>query len=120
METNARNFDASKLKRKKITADIIKLSDLEVGNSVMGIYKSTSERPWLDKETGEEKTITQVHFENPANGERFLVFADAGFKNALSSAGVEENDMIEAVKLEQVALANGRRVNQYDIFQLTH
>lgn len=105
--------------RKKVTAKIIKLADLKPGQKIMGRYTNHNTRPWLDKETGEEKEINQFHFENPENGERFLVFADAGFVNAMSSAAVEKGDLIEAEKLEMVDLGGGRRVNQYDIFQLT-
>lgn len=114
-----KTFNPSTAARKKITADIVKLSTLNVGASIVGIYKSVSEREWLNKETGAIEIITQFHFENAETGERFVVFGDSGFKNAMAAAAVEPNDWIEVQKLEQVSLSGGRRVNQYDIFQLT-
>lgn len=118
-KSTAAKFNAANLKRKKITAEIVKLSEMDAGDSITGIYKGQSKRPWTDKSTGEVKEITQVLFENPENQERYNVFADAGFLNALSAAGVKENTLIEVVKLEMVDLGGGRRVNQYDIFELT-
>lgn len=101
--------------RKKISAEIIKLSDLEVGAEIEGKFMGTNERPWLDKQTGEEKVITQGLFERE-NGERFVVFMDSGAKNAVSAAGVAKGDYIVLQKLEMKDLPGGRRVNQYDVF----
>lgn len=108
------------LKRQKITAEILKLSDLEVGSKVVGRYLGQATRPWLDKKTGEEKVITQCFFENIDTNARFTVFADAGFKNAMVTSGVRDNTMLEVVKLEPLVLDANRTVNQYDIFELTH
>jgi hypothetical protein len=104
--------------RKKLTAKIMKCADLEVGQEVAGIYNGDSERPWLDTKTGEEKMIPQYHFEDPTTRERFVLFGDAGLKNAMSASGVQKGDKIAVQKLEMVELPGGRRVNQYDIFQL--
>lgn len=103
---------------KKVTAKIIKTADLNPGDTIRGKYIGFSERPWLDKETGEEKTIPQYTFEDLENAERFVVMGDAGFKNAMIGASVEPNEVIEIEKHEQVDLGGGKRVNQYDIYQL--
>lgn len=107
------------IQRRKLNARIVKLSDLEPGEKVVGKYLGQSERPWLDKETGEEKIITQFLFEESGSDARFMVFGDAGFKNTFSSAGVTKDDVIEIEKLEMKDLGGGRRVNQYDIYQLS-
>lgn len=104
---------------KKITAEIVKLSDFDAGHTVQGKYITKTERPWTDKSTGEEKIIPVFVFENQ-NGERFNIFGDAGLVNAMSGAAVKENQWIEIEKLDQVDLGGGKRVNQYDIFELTN
>lgn len=101
--------------RKKISTEIVKLSDLEVGEEIEGTFLGNTDRPWLDRQTGEEKTITQALFEK-ADGSRFMAFLDAGAKNALSSSGVTKGDYIVLQKLEMKDLGGGRRVNQYDVF----
>ena len=103
---------------KKVTAKIVKTADLKPGETIRGKYVGFSERPWLNKETGEEKTIPQYTFEDLETTERFVVMGDAGFKNAMISAAIEANDIIEVEKHPQVDLGGGKRVNQYDIFQL--
>lgn len=106
------------LKRsKKITAEIVKFSDYDAGHSVKGKYLTRTERPWLDKETGAEKIIPVFVFENE-KGERFNIFGDAGLVNAMTGAAVKENQWIEIEKGEQVDLGGGKRVNQYDIYEL--
>ena len=104
---------------KKITAEIVKLSDFDAGHTVQGKYITKTERPWIDRTTGEEKIIPVFVFENQ-NGERFNIFGDAGLVNAMSGAAVKENQWIEIEKLDQVDLGGGKRVNQYDIFELTN
>jgi len=103
----------------KITAKIQKTADMKVGEVFRGKYVSFTERPWLDKTTGEEKIIPQYNFEDLENGERLVLLGDAGLKNAMISAAVEPGDRIEIEKHEQVELTAGRRANQYDIYQLS-
>lgn len=105
--------------RKKVTAKIMKTADMDVGAKFVGKFISQTERPWLDKTTGEEKMIPQFNFSDLESGERVVLLGDAGLKNAITSAAVEPNDVIEIEKLEQVELTGGRRANQYDVFQLT-
>ena len=103
--------------RKKITAKILKMAELAEGQTVIGLYKGQSERPWFDAQKGEEVMIPQFHFEDN-NGVRFNVFGDAGLKNAIASANVKEGMTIEIEKCAQVDLGNGRRVNNCEIYEL--
>ena len=111
----ASTSDTPARSRKKISAEIIKLSELKTGEEIEGTFLGTSDRPWLDRQTGEEKIITQGLFEK-VTGERFVAFMDAGAKNAVTGAGGKEGDYIILQKLEMKPMANGRRVNQYDVF----
>lgn len=104
---------------KRITAEIVKLSDFDAGYTIQGKYITRTERPWVDKNSGEEKIIPVFVFENQ-KGERFTVFGDAGLVNAMSGAAVKENQWIEIEKLDQVDLGGGKRVNSYDIYALEH
>ena len=101
---------------KKISTDIIKLSDLDVGARVEGTFVGKTTGPWTDKMTGEISELTRVFFQRE-NGSKFLVFEDAGLRNAMANAMVKEGDFIVIEKMEQVDIGNGRRSNQYDIFQ---
>lgn len=108
--------------RKKLNAEIKKTADMKPGDTFSGKYIDFNERPWnqVDKETGEieTKAIPQFIFEN-AGGERVILMGDAGLKNCMANAGVTKGDTIEIVKMGMQDLGGGRRVNQYDIFQLT-
>lgn len=121
--TEVQNTEAKKgpvsFLRKKVTALIKKSSDMNPGDTFQGKFISQTERPWVDKTTGEEKIIPQFNFSDLTTGERVVMLGDAGLKNAMTSAAVEAGDVIEIQKLEQVELGGGRRANQYDIFQLT-
>lgn len=111
--------------RKKVTAKIMKTADMKPGDTFRGKFVSQTERPWVDKTTGEEKIIPQFNFDSidmvdeAGNPDRIVLLGDAGLKNAMVSAAVEPGDVIEIEKHEQVDLGGGRRANQYDIFQLT-
>ncbi len=118
MGKNTSTTNTTTENRKKLTAKIMKCADLEVGQEVSGTFTGDSERPWMDKESGEEKMIPQYHFEDPTTKERFVLFGDAGLRNAMTSAGVQKGDKIAIQKLDKVDLGGGRRVNQYDIYQL--
>ena len=106
--------------RRKITAAIIKSADLNPGDSVKGVFLGAGEREWVDKANGGEvKMIPTFFFQtSPTDQSRFTLFGDAGLKNAITSANVQENAYIEIEKQEQVDLGSGKRVNNYDIFQL--
>lgn len=104
-------------RKQKINADILKFSDFEPGHTFQGKLLSRSTKPWTDKETGELKDIPVFHFET-ADKSRVNVFGDSGLVNAITGANVQEGQWIEIEKLEQVKLANGRKVNQYDIYEL--
>ena len=110
------------LLRKKLNAEIRKTADMKEGDTFQGKYVDFNERPWnqIDKETGEieTKAIPQFIFEKE-NGERVILMGDAGLKNCMGNAGVSKGDFIEIVKMGMQDLGGGRRVNQYDIFQLT-
>lgn len=106
-------------RRKKITAQILKFSDYPVGHKFQGVLVAMGqERPWVDKTTGEQKNIPLFTFEDKETKERTTVFGDSGLVNAMTSAGCTPGDWLEIEKLEQVDLGGGKRVNQYDIYQL--
>lgn len=100
---------------KKLTTEIIKM---DVGQKVQGYYVGARTAPWMDKSTGEESELTRLFFEKTKGGDKFIIFQDAGLKNAMANAMVSEGDHIVIEKLEQVALSGGRRCNSYDIFQV--
>ncbi len=102
-------------RRKKITMEIVKL---EVGDTLVGRFVAQTERDWTDKATGEVKPLKTLVFENPQTLERQGLFADAGLLLAFEQAIVAQGDLIEIVKLDKAKLANGRTVNQYDIYAL--
>lgn len=100
---------------RKISAEIVRLSSLKPQESVKGTFLKETERKIMDRETGEEKMVTQYLFEGEKK-DRFFVLADAGLKNAILASGVSVGDKIEIVKKESVDLGNDRSVNQYDIY----
>ncbi len=73
--------------------------------------------PWIDKQTGEESTLTKLHFRRD-DGSKFVIFEDGGLKNQLSNAMVNEGDYIQLKKGELASLGGGRTVNQWEIFQV--
>lgn len=103
----------------KLNAEVVKLSELEAGESVKGKYLGSAVRPWVDHQTGATKELTSHVFEKlDKTGERFSVFEDAGLRSALAASLVKEGQRIEIVKGEQVALGGGKRVNTYDVYPL--
>ena len=74
--------------RKKVTAKITKTADMKTGDTFKGKFISQTERPWVDKTTGEEKMIPQFNFNDIETGERVVLLGDAGLKNAMTSAAV--------------------------------
>ena len=101
---------------KKLSATLVRMSELLVGQSIKGKLIKETVRTMLDKETGEEREVPQYLFEG-SNG-RFFVLADKGLKNAMLAAGVTAKDSIEVVKLSPAELPNGNRVTQYEIYGL--
>lgn len=100
-------------KLRKISTDVVKL---EPGDKIEGTYLDQNERPWVDKSTGEAKTITALLFEKE-NKERIIVFQDAGLKSAMQNAMIKQGDFVVIEKKAKTDLGGGRSVNQYDIFQ---
>ena len=105
---------SSTRKLKKISTDIIKMTP---GDEIEGKYINRTTAPWIDKTEGEEKELTRLFFERP-DGSRFIVFEDAGLRNAMANAMVSTGDYVIIKKLEKVTLAGGRTCNQYDIYQV--
>lgn len=103
---------------KKVNAEILKFSAHKPGFTFRGKLLGRSEKPWVDKDDGEEKIIPVFHFENETH-ERINVFGDAGLVNAISGANIQEGQWIEIEKGEQHDLGGGKRVNQYNIYELT-
>ena len=106
----------SKLSFKKVNAEIIKLNE---GESFIGKLTQLSDREWFDKEKGELTNIKQFHFdlmneEGEENG-KGIYFGDGGFQNAMSMAGITNNDIIMVEKLKKAELGGGRKVNNYSI-----
>lgn len=97
---------------KKRNATILKM---EAGDKFTGIFKGKSVAPWLDHATGETKDLTRLHFISE-NGERVVIFEDAGLRNAMANSQVLEDETITLVKLEKTDLKGGRSVNQWDIY----
>ncbi len=100
---------------KKLTTEIVKM---EVGDKVEGYFIGTRSAPWIDRNTGEESELTRVYFEKTKGGDKFILFQDAGLKNALANSMVNEGDHIVVEKLEKISLSGGRTCNAYDIFQV--
>lgn len=109
--------------RKKISVKTVKLSDQPTGFTFGGRYKGEIiGKPFsvVNEKTGEieQRTMTQMVFEDPTTNERTSYVADAGLRNAIEQAMVKEGALIECVKLEKVKLTKGRTMNQYDLFEL--
>ena len=108
-------------RRQKLNAEIVKLNP---GEKAMGRYVTTTVRDWTDPTSGEVKPLESAIFEHidpttgKSLGERFILFVDAGLRNAMAAAAVKENDALEIVKLEKVSLGGAKSVNQYDLFAL--
>lgn len=109
--------------RKKISVKTIKLSDQPVGFSFKGKFVGLTkgnEFNTLDEKTGEiiTKHLQFAIFEDLETGERISYVADKGLTDQLNVAMVTQGQNIEVIKLEQVKLTKGRKMNQYDIFDL--
>src|ERR1035437_5345176 len=93
-ETETSKKGTKLLANKKRNATILKL---EAGQRFTGEYKGKTIAPWLDHKTGETKDLTRLHFES-AEGERVVIFEDAGLRNAMANSMVLEGEMITLVK----------------------
>jgi hypothetical protein len=101
---------------------VVKILKLKAGESFIGKLTSTSNRDWLDRKSGEMKTIKQFHFDllSEETGEvsgQIIYFGDGGFSNAMSMADIKENDIIKVVKQAKSDIGQGRLVNNYEIFK---
>jgi hypothetical protein len=103
---------AQERKLKKISVDVVKP---EAGDKIEGTLKGKTTGPWIDKTTGEQKELTRIHFERD-DGSRFVIFEDAGLKNALSNAMVQDGQYVQLVKGEKLEMNGGRSVNQWEVF----
>lgn len=99
---------------KKVDVEIKKL---EANESFIGKLTGISERPWIDKKTGEEKTLLQYSFTDAQGENPFVYFADGGFKNVMTTANIKEGEVIKVVKLEKTSLGGGRTVNNYELYK---
>ena len=94
----------------------VTIEKLKVGEELVGTLTAISDRPWVDRKTGEMKTIKQFHITG-RDGNKMLYFADAGFQNCMSMSDIQIGDLFKAVKLEKATMEGGRSVNQYEIYK---
>lgn len=98
----------------KVDVEILKLA---AGESFVGKLTDITDRPWLDRATGEVMTITQYHFIGPQN-KAFVYFGDSGFKNLMYTTNVKKGDLIKVIKLDKKALeGTNRSVNEYELYK---
>jgi hypothetical protein len=97
---------------KKVNVEIIKM---EEGDEVEGTLVGRTTSPWTDKQDGEVKELTRVHFTRD-DGTKFIIFEDGGLRGALTNAMVKDGDYVKILKLAKTSIGQGRTVNQYDIF----
>lgn len=97
---------------RKISVDILKP---EEGERVEGVLIGRTTGPWVDKATGETKELTRLHFRRE-DGTRFLIFEDAGLRNALTNAMVQDGHHIVLEKGKKQKLAGGRTVNNWEVY----
>lgn len=95
----------------------VEIKKLKAGEAFIGKLVDMSDRPWVDKVTGEAKTIKQYHFTDTTGKNPFVYFGDAGFVNTLSTAGIKEGDIIKVLKNEKTDMVGGRSVNNYELFK---
>ena len=109
----ANNFlDDSNFQR--VQTEILKLV---AGSSFIGKLTDITERPWLDRETGEVMTITQYHFVGAEN-KLFVYFGDSGFKNLMWTNNVKKGDVIKIVKLDKKSVSGtNREYNDYELYK---
>lgn len=88
---------------------------MEPGDTFEGTFKGRTEGPWVDKTTGEEKSLVRLHFTRE-DGTKAILFEDGGLRNSLANAMVKEGDFIRLVKGEKSSLGGGRTVNQWDVY----
>lgn len=96
----------------------VTIEKLKPGEEIAGTLTAITDRDWMDRSTGEAKTIKQFHITG-LDGRKMLYFGDAGFQNSMSMADVTIGDLFKAVKQPKAELKGGRTVNQYDIFKAT-
>lgn len=102
-------------KFKKVSVEIKKL---EAGDTLVGVYADRTEGPWIDRTTGEEKTLTRLFFDTDEG--RVIIFEDAGLKNCMLNANVKIGDLIKLEKGEKKSMPGGRTVNSYEIYIAQH
>lgn len=111
--TEKTKLDTTRLVKRN--ANILKMT---VGDKFEGIYKGSTEGPWVDPKTGQEKTLTRLHFLVPGTSDRVIIFQDSGLRNAFANAMVAMDEHIVIEKLDKVKLTGGHTCNQYDIFAI--
>ena len=99
----------------KVNVEIIKLR--KEGEFFVGKYNGTTDRPYFDVEKQEETLIKQLNMTDVSGKKPFAIFADAGLQNSMMTAGIKEGDIIKAVKLGQIELKGGRKVNSWDLYK---
>jgi len=93
----------------------------------VGKATRTKSKNFVDRESGEEKSIAIVCFEN--EGFRYELALSAGLGGALASAGILENDAgewkvidaktpIEIVRHDDKKNTKGQPLSIYDVFAL--
>lgn len=102
----------------KANADVL---ELKKGDVFIGRFKGESDKPWLDKATGEQKNIKQYHFtqldEKGNDIAPVILFADAGMQSACNSALMKEGEIIKLVKGDKTDLGGGRTMNTYEVYK---
>lgn len=124
METQTENTKASK--KSNAVADKpwkkknIEIRKFEEGDTLIGKFLKRRENPdFMDKTTGEIKTLVYLIFEDLETQQKFQVIENAGLKNCLNANDVNENDSIKLVHLgKQPIKGTAKTVNTYDLFTL--
>jgi len=121
VKSNAVNpVAAPSFKRTKLTAEYVDMKDMGVHSKFLGRFIGSQTGPWVDKTTGEEKTLTKLIFDKLSPEltilGRCILFQDRGLEKAMEDAVVVPGSAIELEYLGQLDLGGGKRVNQYDIF----
>lgn len=111
----AKTEAAEKVMKKK-NARQVKTSNEPTGFFFEGKYIGMVEQPFIDKDTGETKTLHNLIVED-ANGDRLKILADAGLRTSLADAMVKTGEYFRAVKQEKIKIGKGRTMNQWDILQ---
>lgn len=94
----------------------VEIQKLKAGEELVGVLNKITDRPWMDRTSGEMKTIKQFHITR-LDGQSIIYFGDAGFQNSMLMSDIQVGDMFKAVKKPKTELKGGRTVNQYDIYK---